>query len=304
MSQARRVAPLVRFGLFLLASGCPILPTLAQESSLLHRRPNGGGVARQGQPRLASRPPASFRSAATPNASAAPQAVALRPAAAGAPNRSAAMPPQAGTGLQARGPASNAPLSAPRRRTAPTSSLAEASWMYSPAMPPRQFRMNDIVTIRVDEIAQASAEGAAENRKNSLYDAILKDWISLSGGFLKPAAQSDGDPRVNGQLNSLYRADASIESRESLTFNIAARVVDIRPNGNLVLEAHKTIWVNDNAFETSLVGICRAQDIGPDNVLLSRDLLDPQIRKSERGRLRDGYRRGWFQRWFEEFQPF
>lgn len=185
-----------------------------------------------------------------------------------------------------------------------SASLSEVSWMYSPGTPPRQFRMNDIVTIRVDEIAQASAEGAAENRKNSLYDAVLKDWISLSGGFLKPSPQSDGDPRVNGQLNSLYRSDASIESRESLTFNIAARVVDIRPNGHLVLEANKTIWVNDNAFETSLTGICRADDIGPDNVLLSRDLLNPQIRKTERGSLRDGYRRGWFQRWWEEFQLF
>lgn len=198
-----------------------------------------------------------------------------------------------------------APPSGPGVTTAPrANSLAEVSWMHNTGTPPRQFRLNDIVTIRVDEIAQASAEGAAENRKNSLYDAVLKDWISLSGGFLKPSPQSDGDPRVNGQLNSLYRSDASIESRESLTFNIAARVVDIRPNGHLVVEAHKTIWVNDNAFETSLTGICRADDIGPDNVLLSRDLLNPQIRKTERGSLRDGYRRGWFQRWFEEFQLF
>lgn len=186
----------------------------------------------------------------------------------------------------------------------PALALSQASRIYVPPAPVRTFAINDIVTIRVDELARMRAEGAAENRKNSLYDAILKDWISLSGGALKPADQADGDPRVAGQLNQLYRADASIESRESLTFNIAASIVDIRPNGNLVLEAHKTIWVNENAFETALTGTCRAADIGPDNVLLSRDLLDPQIRKMERGRLRDGYRRGWFQRWWEEFQLF
>ncbi len=186
----------------------------------------------------------------------------------------------------------------------PNVGLSQASWTFVPPPPLRTFSKHDIVTIRVDEIARMRAEGSAENRKNSLYDAVLQDWLRLTGGSLKPAPQPDGDPRVNGSLNSLYRADASIESRESLSFNIAAEIVDIRPNGNLVLEANKRIWVNENVFETSLIGMCRAEDIGPDNTILSRDLLDAEIRKDERGRLRDGYRRGWFQRWFEEFQPF
>ncbi|WP_202617436.1 flagellar basal body L-ring protein FlgH [Roseimaritima sediminicola] len=191
-----------------------------------------------------------------------------------------------------------------RQQVAPASGLAQASWTYVPPAPLRQYQLHDIVTIRVDEIARMRAEGSAENRKNSLYDIILEDWVQLTGGALKPAPQPDGDPAVAGSLNSLYRADASIESRESLSFNIAAEVVDIRPNGNLVLEASKRIWVNNNVFETSLIGTCRAADIGPDNVLLSKDLLDAEIRKDERGRLRDGYRRGWLQRLFEEFQPF
>lgn len=182
--------------------------------------------------------------------------------------------------------------------------LAQASWMYMPPSPLRRFQKHDIITIRVDEMARMRAEGQVDNRKNSLYDALLRDWLRLTGGAIKPATQSDGDPRVNGQLNSLYRANSAVESREAVSFNIAAEIVDIRPNGNLVLEANKRIWVNDNVFETSLIGICRAEDIGPDNTLLSRDLLDAEIRKDERGRVADGYRRGWFQRWFEQFQPF
>lgn len=182
--------------------------------------------------------------------------------------------------------------------------LAGASWTYSPPPPQRSFRIQDIVTIRVDELARMRADGAAETRKNTLYDAILRDWVSFRGGRLTTGQEPNGDPRVNVQSNQLYRADAAIESRESLTFSVAARVVDIQPNGNLVLEANKTIWMNDNSWETSLSGICRAQDIAPDNVILSRDLLDLQIRKKEKGQLRDGYKRGWLTRWIDEFNPF
>ncbi|WP_417732144.1 flagellar basal body L-ring protein FlgH [Rosistilla oblonga] len=182
--------------------------------------------------------------------------------------------------------------------------LQSASWTYIPPPPTRTLQMNDIVTIRVDEIARVQAEGSASTRKNGLYDTLLKDWINLRGGKLQPDTHEGGDLRLQGTVNSLYRADSEIESREALSFNIAARVVDIRPNGNLVVEAHKTMYVNENVWETFLSGTCRSEDIGPDNVVLSRDLLDLQIRKNDRGRMRDGYKRGWFTRWFETLQPF
>lgn len=288
----RRFVLVIGF-LALVGTFCATPLARGQESSLLHQTPQQTTRTRP-QP-LYGQTAGGNRNSATLRRNDA-SAVALRPPSSG--------DLAARSGVYDDGtpvaPPPGPNVTAPPRSNA----LAEVSWMHRSTLPPRQLRLNDIITIRVDELAQARAEGAAENRKNSLYDAVLKDWISLSGGFLKPSPQSDGDPRVNGQLNSLYRSDAAIESRESLTFNIAARVVDIRPNGHLVVEAHKTIWVNDNAFETSLTGICRADDIGPDNVLLSRDLLNPQIRKTERGSLRDGYRRGWFQRWFEEFQLF
>jgi flagellar L-ring protein precursor FlgH len=186
----------------------------------------------------------------------------------------------------------------------PAVPLNSASWTFQPAPPLRVFRLNDVVTIRVDEITRMMAEGAAESRKRTLYEAILTDWIRLQDFRLRPDPQGNGDPAVSAESNSNYRADSSIESRESLTFNIAATVVDIRPNGNLLLEARKAIRVNDNLWETSLSGMCRTQDIAADNVVLSKDLIDLEIKKEDQGHLRDGYKRGWLQRLVDRFKPF
>jgi flagellar L-ring protein precursor FlgH len=186
----------------------------------------------------------------------------------------------------------------------PPAMLNNVSWTYQPAPPVRTFQKNQVVTIRVDEITRMAAEGNAENRKQTLFRAILTDWVKLADLKLRPSAQPDGDPSIGTKSNSVYRAESNIESRESLAFNIAATVVDIRPNGNMVLEARKKIRVNDNLWETSLTGLCRAEDISPDNVVLSKDLIDLEIQKEDRGHLRDGYRRGWFQRWFDYVQPF
>ncbi|TWU48071.1 flagellar basal body L-ring protein FlgH [Rubripirellula reticaptiva] len=182
--------------------------------------------------------------------------------------------------------------------------IDRASWTYQPASPMRTFQKNDVVTIRVDEITRVLADGSANQRKQTLYEAILTDWIKLTNGQLRTDPQPSGDPAIAAESNTNYRAQSSIQSRESMTFNIAATVVDIRANGSLVLEARKSIRINDNLWETSLTGICRAQDIAPDNVVLSKDLIDLEILKEDQGHLRDGYKRGWLARWIDRFKPF
>jgi flagellar L-ring protein precursor FlgH len=89
-----------------------------------------------------------------------------------------------------------------------------------------------------------------------------------------------------------------------MKFDITATVVDIRPNGTLVLEAHRKLVNSDEQWEYSLSGICRKEDILDGNVVLSKSIAELQVLKRELGSVRDGYRRGWLLRWWDEFRAF
>jgi flagellar L-ring protein precursor FlgH len=184
--------------------------------------------------------------------------------------------------------------------------LQNGSWTYVPPPPVQEVRLNDLVYVRVTVGSEVLSEGDSEVRKNGLYDALLNDWVILDGlRWVKPSPQSDGPPRVQGQLTQRRRAESYVETRDSMEFDIQARVVDIRPNGNLVIEARRDVKNNEEHWQFSLSGECRAQDIGPGNILLSKNIADLRIDKREHGQVRDGYKRGWFQKWFDQvIDPF
>ena len=185
--------------------------------------------------------------------------------------------------------------------------LENSSFMYR-KLPPeaelRELKIHDIVTVLVDYRSSMMSEGDAEARRNTSLNAVLAEWLKFDGKDLFPAPQSQGDLAVRGSLNSQFRAESEMELRDQLTFRIGAEVVDIRPNGNLVLQARREIVINEEVWQQSLTGVVRRQSIGPDRTVRSDEIHELRIEKREKGFVNDSYSRGWFTRWYDKWKPF
>jgi len=185
--------------------------------------------------------------------------------------------------------------------------LENSSFVYRQLPPearPRVLQKHDIITVLVDFRSRFLSEGDAQSRKTSLLTGILADWIKIDSGSLKPATQSDGDPTVSGSLISQYRAQSDVELRDSLTFRMAAEIVDIRPNGNLVIEGHLNIRNNEEHWQISITGVVRREAIQADRTVSSDAITQLSIDKKEIGQVREGYARGWLGRYYDRFKPF
>lgn len=187
--------------------------------------------------------------------------------------------------------------------------LASSSLIYSDAnrmlLQPKVHKLHDLVSIRVIENSNFTSEGEVDRRNISSVDARLQNWIELDGLNLGKAKHAGTDlPRARGNYNQQTRANGEITTKDVLQYNITARIVDIRPNGNLVLEARKSMRVDDEIFENALTGTVRPEDIDPKNMVTSDKLAELSITRRTVGHVRDSYKRGWLTRFWDGVNPF
>lgn len=184
--------------------------------------------------------------------------------------------------------------------------MAQGSLIRQVPLAPRQIAKHDIFTVRIEELSRFSSEGEMQRRRTMSILSVMQDWVRLNGlTKAERTQQTTGvDPRIQGQFQDQIRAQGDIEAAERLTMNLAVEVVDVRPNGNLVLEGQKEIRINEEAWIVRLTGTCRQEDIGSDRVILSENILDLNIERELAGAVRDSYRRGWLIRGFDKISPF
>jgi len=204
--------------------------------------------------------------------------------------------------MAAEGRAQNSSLLAKSAAGQPLT-LQRYSWPYEAPPETKEIEVNDIITIIVQDKSVVISEAETDRKKKASVAAVLKDWVLFKGFKMIPDPQSAGDPKITASLDNKMKSEGGFESRDSIKFSIACHVVEIRPNGNLIVEGRRSIQNNNEVWNQALTGEVRPEDVLANNTVLSENVADIRIDKWESGSVRDGYRRGWFLRILDKWQP-
>lgn len=182
--------------------------------------------------------------------------------------------------------------------------IRDYSWIYiDPAPEPRQLKVHDIIVIVVDEKSEVTENSLYNRQKMGQLKLELKEFIRIDdAGNLANAAENS--PTVDTNLQQMMNSRGVLQNREGMKFRIAAVVSDILPNGNIVLEARKSVRSNWDVWTYSLTGIARPEDVLANNTILSENIYNLDIDKTEKGRIRDSTRRGWVSTVYDYLSPF
>jgi flagellar L-ring protein precursor FlgH len=174
---------------------------------------------------------------------------------------------------------------------------------------PRKYKKNDILTIIVRQDSQSTTNGSGKAKKSQDFDFGIEQFLQLalsSSGI--PSIGNVGDssklPEIKFKYANDRQADASQARQDSLSLRISGTVVDVKPNGTMVVEATAHITVDKEEQLFRLSGVCRVEDLTVDNTILSTQLADLTISKQTRGEVRDGTKRGWLNQFIDKVSPF
>lgn len=153
----------------------------------------------------------------------------------------------------------------------------------------KAHRIGDIITITLSERTAASKQAENEISKGSSLSLATPKLGSLTDG-LDMGVDISGNRDFNGE------SDAS--QSNSLSGSITVTVADVLPNGILRVRGEKWITLNNGDELIRISGLVRADDIGPDNTVMSTRVADARITYSGRGAFANASQPGWLSQFF------
>ena len=163
----------------------------------------------------------------------------------------------------------------------------------------RAFREQDLVVVRIEENADAKRSADTNLNRATDLNVALK-------AFLASAAVTT--PQLNltagAQSGLTFNGDGQTARTEKLTATVPAIVKKVLPNGNLFIEGHRVVLVNNEEQHFYISGVVRPIDIAQDNSVLSSYVADAEIEFTGRGVLTDNQKPGILARFFSWIWPF
>lgn len=148
----------------------------------------------------------------------------------------------------------------------------------------KAHRVNDIVMIRITENTNASQTGQVKTSRQFQANTSV---TALAG---KLSAANNLQNLLNANSNNSLNGQGASTSTTTFTTVLAGRVIQVLPNGNMLIEATRDVDINNERTTAIVHGIIRPGDVAADNSVLSSSVSDLQLQLKGKGVVTDSTR--------------
>lgn len=145
----------------------------------------------------------------------------------------------------------------------------------------KAYRLHDVVSIVVTESLAASTDGQVKNTRASNAASGL---TSLFGALKASNALQN---LVGMTASSGLTAQGQSTTNSSLATTFGAEVVDVLPNGMLVVQATRQLTFSQQTQLIQLRGLVRPEDVSSQNEVLSTAMTDLELEVTGKGIVND-----------------
>jgi flagellar L-ring protein precursor FlgH len=159
----------------------------------------------------------------------------------------------------------------------PNSTLSDLSLDY------KARKVNDTIVVLVAVQTSAAQSG------DSNYSRTFQTSSAITG--LAGDVKTKGlNPLFNANSATALKGSGATDSNTTFQTSLTGQVVAVLPSGNLVIEAQRKIFMNNQHEDVTVRGVVRPNDIGPSNTVSSASLSNLEIEMKGKGIISDSTR--------------
>ncbi|MEQ1515624.1 MAG: flagellar basal body L-ring protein FlgH [Usitatibacteraceae bacterium] len=162
---------------------------------------------------------------------------------------------------------------------------------------PRARLRGDIITIAINEKNSASRTSSSTTSKSNDVKAAVPAIGNLSAAALK-------NLNLTANSSNSFSGKGDTANENAFTGTITVTVVNVLPNGNLVVAGEKQIGINHNLEFIRFSGVVNPVTLQAGNIVDSTKVADARLEYTGKGYIDEAQRMGWMSRFFLTFLPF
>lgn len=169
---------------------------------------------------------------------------------------------------------------------------------YRPLFEDRRARLvGDTLTISITENTNASTNQATKSSR----DSSIKTSVPLISGLPGKSLQGMG---LDASSNSAMNGQGQSNNTNVFTGTITATVIEVLPNGNLLVSGEKQVAIGSQQEFVRFSGVVNPLFIGTNNTIPSSQVADARIEYKSTGSISESQIMGWMARFFLNVLPF
>jgi len=168
----------------------------------------------------------------------------------------------------------------------------------------RAQSVNDVVVVVIDEQATARRNTGTETTRQDSQSLQLTNFLGLVAKLQAEDPDFKGETAVQIAQAATFKGEGKTSRSDQLKATVPAMVRQVLPNGNLFIEGHRVVLLNQEENHFYISGVIRPEDIDGAGQVTSSRIADAQIEFTGRGDLSSASTKGWLSRLLDVIWPF
>ncbi|MDD2740854.1 MAG: flagellar basal body L-ring protein FlgH [Rhodocyclaceae bacterium] len=157
--------------------------------------------------------------------------------------------------------------------------------------------VGDTVTIKITESTTASAKNSNKVDKSNDQKASVSALSGLPGKGLLGMS-------LGATSSTAFSGEGSAANNNAFSGNITVTVIDVMPNGNLLVSGEKQLSIGEEKEFVRISGVINPSFVDFSNTIESSKVADARIEYKSSGQISESQFMGWMARFFLNVLPF